>query len=209
MEEYQKNVQKWKEAYKEILEVCNKYPDFNSVYGFDDINQMKASAMNHLELIRWYGEFGIKESHDYKPYERNHIDLRDGVSFSYFRDAEQEKESGKGGKYISWSDDDRQPNNEWLFILSYSTGAYIFGEDYNGQKQLFQDFWKELKTYNPDYIDSHNSCLYWKLSNAKVIHETYTSILNKYRDRNKAELKQREIQKLRDKLNKLEGEPNQ
>ena len=38
-----------------------------------------------------------------------------------------------GAKYdrtISWSDDGTQPEDEWLYCLSFPTGAYIFGQDY-------------------------------------------------------------------------------
>jgi hypothetical protein len=89
-------------------------------------------------------------------------------------------------------------------IAAIKSGAYIFGQDYGYQQQLFQDFFKELQSYKPDYSDSHNSSLYWKLENSKPIFDNFSNILEKYRKRNASELKQREVDKLRKQLQKVE-----
>lgn len=200
---YESNVKKWKKAYTEVLETCEKYKEFYDKYGFDDIKSLWWSAKDHLRLIEWYEKYGLKIDHDNKPYSYSYFKIDDYRLFSEFKDAERDKEKGSG-KYISWSDDDRQPKDEWLFQIGFSTGAYIFGEDYAYQQQLFQDFFDELKSYKPDYSDTHNSYLYWKLENAKPIYDNFYEILNKYRERNKSELKQREADKLRKRLEELE-----
>ena len=89
--------------------------------------------------------------------------------------------------------------------IMFSTGPYIFGEDYNYQKPLFQEFFEELKTYKPDHIDSANKSLYWKIENAKDIYNDFGGILKKYHDKNSAQLRDRKAQKLRDELKRLEG----
>lgn len=204
---YEDNVKIWKEAYTDILSVCKKYPEFNSMYTstFDDIYKMKNSANDHLLLIDWYEKYGLKISHDSKPYSNHYLSMGSYTTFNRFGDAEKDKIQGSG-KYIAWSDDGKQPNNEWLFIISFSTGAYIFGQDYDSQRQLFQDFFDELKRYKPDYSDSHNSSLYWRLENTKPIYDSFTTILKRYQDRNTSELKQREADKLRKQLEKLESD---
>lgn len=200
---YDSNIKKWKKAYTEILKVCKNYHDFDNLYNFRDIDDMVRSAKNHLLLIEWYEKYGLKINHDLKPYSNSYCKVDDYATFNYFSDAEKDKAVGSG-KYISWSDDGRQPKNEWLFNISFSTGAYIFGEDYKYQQQLFKDFFDELKSYKPDYSDTANNSLYWKLENAKTIYDKFRSILDKYRERNQSELKHRRAEKLRLELAELE-----
>jgi hypothetical protein len=199
---YDTNVKLWKKAYTHILDACENYPDFRNTYGFSDIDDMKRSAKDHLLLIEWYEKYGLKINHDYKPYSYNYFKAGDYTIFSHFKNAEQDKDNGSG-KYISWSDDGRQPKDEWLFEVSFSTGAYIFGDDYDGQRQLFQDFFAELKSYKPDYSDTTNKTLYWKLENAKPIYDEFYNILKKYRELNAKDLKNREVKKLEKKLAEL------
>jgi len=202
---YDDNVKIWKEAYTKVLEACEKYPDFDNKYSFRDINDMKRSAKSHLLLVEWYEKYGLKLSHDYKPAEYNYFKHGNYGCFNYFNDARAEKDSGNGGKYISWPDDDRQPKNEWLYNISFPTGAYIFGEDYEYQQDLFQEFIKELKSYKPDYSDTVNKSFYWKLENAKAILESFDSILKKYNEKNRSEFDKRKAAKLRKELEKLEA----
>ena len=128
----------------------------------------------------------------------------DFIETFYDKDSLKDRDNG-GGRYISWSEGDKQPVDEWLYQLHFGTGAYIFGEDYEGQQRLFQDFFEELRTYKPDYEDLHNHCLYWKIENAKEIMENYMVILNKYCERNRNELKSRKIEKLEKELQKLKN----
>lgn len=196
--------QEIKKAYEDILEVCSKYEHLKKECGsdFDDINVMVSNAKNHLMLVEWSEKYGLDISHEYKPFSYSYFKMGDYMSFSYYANAAEQHKNGRG-RYISWSVDGKQPFNEWLLDLSFRTGAYMFGEDYDGQKALFQDFFKELKSYKPDFSDSHNKNLYWKLENAKDIFINFNSILKKYSERNKEEFKQREIKKLEEKLNKL------
>lgn len=203
MSNYDENVKKWKKAYTEILDATDNYQDFDNLFGFRDIRDIRSSAKDHLLLIEWYENYGLKLDHDNKPYSHNHIKYSEYIHFDYFRDAEAEKERGSG-RFISWSDDGRQLKHEWLFGISFPTGAYIFGDDYKGQQQLFQDFIQELKGFKPDYSDTVNKSFYWKLENAKSIFEKFNTILQKYRDRNHSEFNARKAERLREELAKLE-----
>lgn len=202
---YEENIELWKKAYTKQLKATEPYADeFASKYSFDDIRDLRNSAKNHLMLIDWYEKYGLKLSHDYKPYDYNYFSVRDYVTFNHFGDALKDKNNGSG-RYISWSDDGRQPTNEWLLNISFSTGAYIFGDDYNGQQELFQDFIKELKDFKPDYSDTTNKSFYWKLETAKPVFEAFDTILQKYRERNKSEFNKRKAKKLRRELEDLEA----
>ena len=199
-----KTIMNIKKAYKEIKEVCEKYAD-NSERYCGDIRDMLIKASGHLMIIDWEEKYGIKLSHEYNPSNALHLNINSHSSISYYEDAVKEKEGGSG-RYISWSDDDKQPMNEWIFSLSFPTGAYIFGEDYDGQQNLFQEFFNELKTYNPDFTDIHNRSLFWKLENAKNIFDNFNIILHKYQELNDQQLKQRNIDKLKSQLKSLEEE---
>lgn len=204
---YDENVKIWKDEYSKILEVCDKYLEFSREYGFDDIRDMRTSALNHLLLIEWYEKYGIKLIHDRdsRPAQYTWFKYNEYCNFNKFGDAEGDKESGSG-KFISWSDDGRQPKDEWLFCISFPTGAYIFGRDYDYQQPLFREFFDELKSFQPDFSDSHNSCLYWKLENTRDVFDSFNTILRKYQDKNRGELKKRQADKLRKELEKLEAE---
>ena len=202
---YDDNVAIWKEAYTKVLKACEKYPDFDNKYSFRDIRDMAISAKGHLMLIDWYEKYGLKISHDHNPAQYNFFKYGEYIVFNYFNDAQAEKDSGNGGKYISWPDDDRQPKNEWLLNISFPTGAYIFGQDYDYQQDLFQEFIKELKSYKPDYSDTVNKSFYWKLENAKGILENFNDILKKYHEKNRGEFDKRKAAKLRKELEQLES----
>jgi len=202
MKGYEKNVKLWKKAYGEILDVLEKYKDFDGKYSFYDVEKMIGEAKNHLMLIEWYEKYGLTITHDKRLYGYNYVKLNDHITASYYRDAEAEKNSGHGGKYISWSDDGRQPKDEWLLVISFPTGAYIFGDDY--PVNIFQDFWNELKTYNPKYCDSHNNSLYFSLEKAKKVYDNFNDLLNKYQEINQKDFQRRKIEKMKTEIEEFE-----
>jgi hypothetical protein len=104
---------------------------------------------------------------------------------------------------ISWSDDGRQPENEWLFKIGFPTGAYIFGEYY--PKDTFNKFFEELKSYSPAYSDTNNHALYFTSENAKLVYDNFYQIFDKYKSQAAEELKERRKQELIKELAKLES----
>jgi hypothetical protein len=111
--------------------------------------------------------------------------------------------SGEGG--LSWSDDGRQPNNEWLYIISFPTGRYIFGDGFynTGFPDLFKLFFKELKTYNPKYVDTANNALYFTEETSESVYNNFWNILNKYRGMVADESKRLRKKELEEELAKL------
>lgn len=177
-----------KEVYREILNVLNKYKN-DIVF---DVADLEIKAKHHLfgiELVEKYG-FDIDPK---RIYSTDWQKLMDNMYIGFW-DGER--------RSISWSDDGRQPKNETLLNLNYPTGAYIFGRDY--PTDFFQKFFLELKTYEPKYIDSHNSSLYFSLENAGKIHNAYKGILKRYYEENKEDIKQRKIKQMKADLAKLE-----
>lgn len=194
-----------KKVYEEIVEICEKaikQEGFDKSK-FQDLEDMVRKAKDHLMVFEWKEKYGLEIDANQTPFSRTYLNINDDLSFNYFNNAEEEKKSGSG-RFISWADDDKQPLNEWLLRISFCTGAFIFGEDY--PVDLFQRFWNELKEYNPDFVDSHNHGLYWRLDKAKDIYNNYRSIKNKYYELNKEESKQRKILKMEADLAKLKQE---
>lgn len=198
------NKEKIKQAYTEVLSVCEKYADksYLSNYNFEDVRNIRDKAKNHLMLIDWYEKYGLDIEHSKQIHGYNYVKIDDSRCFSYFKDAKAEKETGSG-RYISWEDDEKQPKNEWLFCLGFSTGAYIFGEDY--PTELFQELWQELKSYKPKYCDSQNKNMYFSLKTAKKIYNEYPKILEKYYKKNKTDAKKRKIKKMEEELKELKN----
>lgn len=183
---------KTQEAYKEILDVLNKHKDIICF----DYNGLKTKSDNHLfgiELVEKYGlvinprEVRMPE-YDYH-------------NFGEYRFMGKYGETYR--RTISWSDNEKQPQDgEILLQISFSTGAYIFGDDY--PVDIFQQFFQELKVYSPDYSDTHNKCLYWKLENAKDIFNNLGVIMNKYKELANVDSKRRKIEKLKKEVEALE-----
>lgn len=181
---------KTEKAYKEILKTLNKYKN-DIIF---DVSDLETKAKNHLfgvELVEKYGFNLNPKVIDNTRWQR----LKENIFIGFL--------DGKNRK-IAWSDDNRQPNNETLLCIEFPTGAYIFGDDY--PQHIFNEFFSELKTYEPKYTDSANKCLYFTLDKAGKIFNDYDSILKKYYDKNREDLKQRKIDKLKDELSKLETE---
>jgi len=188
-------MEKVKKAYDEILKVLHK----NRELCIFDVSDLERKAKIHLFGLKLKEIYGL----DIDP---KRVDSLDYQSFG-------EKKIGLfGEKYmrtISWSVDGRQPEDEYLFTVSFPTGAYIFGDGGTFNKdypaEFFQKFWLELKSYKPDYIDEANHCLYWKLENAKEAFNNYESVLKKYHDLNREDIKQRRIEKMKKELEQLEN----
>ena len=195
---------KIKKFYKKIIDISEQ-DNMMDIVEFEQDNfseQMIEEAKNKVEIVRWYEEYGIKINLDKKIYKRSYSKINEYLSFNYFYDASADRKKGSG-RFISNSDSGNQPKNEWLLNISFSTGAFIFGEDYKEQTPLFKEFFDELKNYMPDYCDDLNSSLYWKLDNSKQIYENFNNILTKYKDKNKSQFNKRKIRKAREELDRL------
>ena len=187
-----------REVFQKIIDICEANTDTEGT-----LSDIGIKAKNRVIRYEWEEKYGIKLD-DSRFAEYDCLRLNDYEFVSYFEDGYICKKEGRG-RSISWSEYGKQPVNEWIYEIGFSTGAYIFGEDYNGQQQLFQDFFEELRTHKPDYEDLHNHNLYWKIENAKEIMSQFKNILNKYRDRNREELKSRKIKKLEADLAELKN----
>ena len=189
-------MKKEQQAYKEILDLVEKYTD---IIVFDH-RDLKNKSDYHLFGLKLKEEYGL----DIDP---TNIYSLDYNRFGDYRGIGIWDE--KLRRTISWLDDPKQaqPENELLLVISFPTGAYIFGNSSNNDYpiELFQQFFNELKTYNPKYSDTMNKSLYWSMENASKIFNEFPNILKKYQDINKIDSKKRAIKKLKEDLEKLQS----
>lgn len=181
--------EKTKEAYAEILKVLKKHKDVCAY----DIKEMESTANNHLFGVELKEKYGIA------------IDPLDVRSLEYINLGDYKAIGWWGEKYrrtVSWEDNGKQVKDELLFVINFSTGAYVFGDDY--PTELFKELWQELKSYEPKYCDTANHGLYFAIDNASKIFNDFDSILEKYYEKNKKDYKKRQIKKMKEELSKLE-----
>jgi hypothetical protein len=179
-----------KEVYYKILKLLKKHKEL-IVF---DVNDLEIKSKLHLFGLELKEKYGL----DIDP---KRIDSFDWIGFGSHRTIGRWGE--KHNRTISWPDDGKQPDDELLLQISFSTGAYIFGQDY--PVELFQKFFFEFMSYNPKYVDTRNNNLYYSLDNAKDIFNNFDAILKKYHEINKEDMKQRTIKKMKEDLAKLEG----
>lgn len=189
----QEQYPKIKEAYLEILAVCEKHKELSKQYEYSDIDKMIEEANRHLFGFKIYEEYGIDLPHGNIPRAAQYCRIDDARFIGFYGE--------KYNRTVSWEDNGKQPEDEFLLQLSFSTGAYIFGDDY--PQELFKEFFNELKNYQPKYSDSHNNCLYFSMDNASKIYNDFPSILSKYYTKNKTQSKERKIKTLQAELDKL------
>ncbi len=162
--------------------------------------ELKASVveeimLKHLFAIELQEKYNLN-IHFSRVYSCEYIKINENMGIGYWGE--------KFRRTISWSDNRKQPENELLLYLSFSTGAYVFGDTY--LEGLFREFWAELLTYNPKYIDSANKYMYFSIDKASEIFNDYDGIFFKYQKRYRKEAVQEEIEKLRKKLDVLSKE---
>lgn len=176
-------------AHKELLKLVKKYEDVFDESGLRIRVHDVESEIEMLEVEKTFGVGRLEKVATQWYSVLWGVDVRIG----YYREGERS---------ISWSDDGRQPSNEWLYRISYPTGAYIFGKSY--PKETFDKMFDEMKTYNPKYTDTANSVLYFTAENAKTFHDNFKKIENKYRGMVQDELNRKRKRELEEELKALE-----
>lgn len=181
------------QAYKELLAVAEKYKEVLK----DDQDFSTDILLSFIKRTELEGQFGLKLKHSHfatSSYEVENV--WDGWTRLSFHGEDSQQT-------ISWSDDGRQPKNEWLFKICFPTGAYIFGDSY--PTETFTKFFDELKSYAPKYSDTCNKCLYFTEETSKAVYENFWSIYKKHQAMVAEEMKEQRKKKLQTELKELEG----
>lgn len=177
------------DGYKEILGVLNRHKELLK----DDYPvNIAGKIADRISLQEISKEFSINMKTDCNP---NWCKLSDYESMGMF--------GSKYNRTISWSDDGEQPENERLYVISFPTGAYIFGGSY--PVNTFRSFFDELKGYGAKYVDTTNSNLYFTSEKASCVHRDFKVILDKHRKLVGDEVKEERIKSLEEELTKLKS----
>ena len=175
------------QAYTEVLSVVQKYSEeFKDDY---EIQKIKGT----LALLKMQERFGIP--------------LESCNSLQYCVKGSYDNWThvalyGEGNRQVSYLDKGyEQPNNEWLYCIQFTCGAYIFGDSY--PTETFNAMWEELKSYDPKYVDTNNHCIYFTEDKAKAVYDAFWGILKKYKGLVKDELLRKRKKELELELAKL------
>ena len=108
---------------------------------------------------------------------------------------------------IGCADDGKQPKKEWLMHIRFPSGAYVLGKRY--PKEIFNQMFEELKTFNPKHVDTANNSLYFPLGQdhketVQVFLEL-ENIVEKYTRIDQDSRKAERIAELRKEIEKLGG----
>lgn len=184
------------DEYKKVLSAVKECPTIDKNMRLFDIEY----AIKAEELYEEFG-FGGKSRYSYNGY----VEVSDYEFIAKYGEDYD--------RTIAWPDDDQQPDDEWLYVISFPTGAYVLGDYRDGNypsfekqgRDIFNTFFNELKKYEPKYVDTANNTLYFSASNAKIAHDNLYEIFNKYKNLATVENKKRMAEKLRKELEELEG----
>lgn len=181
-------------AYKDILKVAKKHSEIVDVDRLTLDTKSLESAIKALEISDRFGIPLRCLSYSYYMYVKNSYDDWTGLTF-YTETDEQP---------IGCPDDGRQPKNEWLYVMRFTCGAYVFGDSY--PTETFEAMFEELKSYGAAYSDRMNHALYFREDVAKDVHENFWPIFKKYKGLVEVELKEKRKKALAEELAKLEAE---
>lgn len=185
------NIQSKIKAYKELQAVIEKYPEeFNADY---EVPKIKGT----LQCLEMQRRFGIPLS-----YYSYHQYAVDGSYDNWTHVALY----GENSRKIPCLDEGVQPEDEWLYCICFTRGAYIFG-NYLGDhypRKTFDYFFNELKSMGAKYVDTINNSLYFTEENSKAVYDAFWGIFNKYKAMAAAEMKEQQYKKLQDELAKME-----
>lgn len=189
-----------RELVEKAMRVCKKNAQLFSDLGINQFAHAYDEVRKSLYAIRLQEDFGI---HGVTRGMVRHVEPDVYVVIN-----EHMHIASMGEKYcrtIAWSADRRQPKDEIMLVLTFPTGAYIFGDSY--PTALFNDMWAEIKTFNFKYVDDVNHNVYFSLDEAAPIANAFRDILQKYYKRFRDEFNVRRAAELRRELEKLEPAP--
>lgn len=99
-----------------------------------------------------------------------------------------------------------QPENEWLFVIRFTCGAYSLGGDvYDSRypRNTFDNMFDELKSYGAAFVDSANNSLYFRADKARAVYDAFWPTFKKYKALVSEEMKEQRKQELLKELESL------
>lgn len=184
-------------AYKDLLKVVKKHAEH---FDNDSITLTTGTVKGIVEALEVSERFGIPlnglQSGSWLRV-KNVYD--DWTALGLFGE--------KHGRTISWSDNGKQPMNEWLYKIGFPCGAYTFGGDglwdKSYPKKTFDAFFEELKSYGAAYSDTMNNCVYFREDVSKIVYEEFWTLFKKYKAMVADEIKEQRKAELEAELARL------
>ena len=175
------------EAYEKIFKVIEENLPLIDI----DIKALQARVNSHKIRLELTEVYGLNINPDIKnlSYE-NSSQLKQDVLLI--------ETDGLRGR-IYKEDNNRQSVGERLIMICLRNSSGLSFEYHN-------NFFKELKSYNPDYISTVHRTLYFKLENAKEVFNAYDSIYKKYYNLEIEDAENRKITKIQENLKDLQEE---
>lgn len=180
------------EVYKEVLKTLEEKMHILNLS--NEISQIK----DKMRLSELSEKFDIPISENTYFSDCVHLDMNNTQYLVYFKDGNDENTAR-----ISWSDDGRQPVDEWLYKITYPCGAYTLDSEYPAT--TWRNFINAIKEFNPKYSDTHNNSFYFSSENAKIIYQKLPELFKKFRAEVAEELRLRKIKDLENELEKLKN----
>jgi len=198
---------KFIKVYNQIIEECKDLCVEKTTWSSDPeeyIKKIVEIAQNQKKIHEFNDKYWV-----WIPYSSsfgwNYCKISDEMNIIYFKDAEEDKKK-RSWCYISRSDDWRQPKEEQLLNIRFSTWAYFLSSAY--PIDTFELMRQELKSFWPKYCDTKNRWLYFTLDKCRDVCSKYPDIVKKYKEIAQKESKEKEKEILREKLKKLEENNN-
>lgn len=99
-----------------------------------------------------------------------------------------------------------QPENEWLFVIRFTCGAYSLGGDGWDSKyprKTFDAMFEELKSHGAAFVDTANNSLYFRADKARSVYDAFWPTFKRYKGLVDAELKEQRKKELLKELESL------
>lgn len=194
-------------AHKKILKICEWLIEAWKSYWRNDkekyIEDIIKISKNQLAIMDYNYDYWLNIPFWSSAYNAGYVEINDYISLIHFNDAAKDHDNSSW-YHISWSDDWRQPKNEWLMKIWFSTWWYMLHDKY--ASDTFEKMREELRSYGPKYCDSTNHNMYFSLDNCGKVRNDFDAIIKKYRELAIDEIKKKEIANMEERIKKLKEE---
>ena len=167
----------------EQIEKIARENDFDNFQAISNLSSLYGNIKEALDIARLYKKWQL-DINDYN-----------------WRNGNREIEYGIGIYTFNEITNYGSIEPEELLKISFPTGAYVFGDDYD--IEFFSEFYKELHLVEPKYEDSLNKSLYYSVENGKEAYEHYRNTYKKYCDNLAERRKQNRIKQIEKELSQL------
>lgn len=184
-------------AYKDLLKVVKKYEE---LFDRESPTLSSANLKGIVEALEVADEFNLPlQGLQSGTFLRIQGVYDEWTNLSFYGEKEV--------RTIGCPDGGVQPENEWLFVIRFTTGAYSLGSsgswDSPYPKKTFDAMFEDLKSYGAAFVDTANNSLYFRADKARAVYDAFWPTFKNYKGLVDAELKEQRKQELIKELESL------